>query len=355
MSIFRVEKNKNYTVISNYHLRDKNLSLRTIGLLSLILSLPESWDYSQAGLAAIVKDGEDSVRSGLKELEKFGYLERERERDENGRMKGVIYHIYETPKEQRDKTSETQTYGPQSPEVQESGDEKAAQVKNTPKKANATNSLPNSVNKNENFEPELDKPILESPTWENPILVKPTLVNPDEATPTWENKRQLSKDIPSIDISNKDSLNTDLQTTDLNNPSINLSDDGQVDRQSSAYKEALEEIIKENVGYDVFKRRIQSLDSQLDNDEIDLSTYDRTYMSYNTAVLDKVIGYMLDVLLSLNDDPIKIGDELIGRNMVKAKLHKVDFMKMKRVVFELSSNPNIKNPKKYAISMLYNA
>ena len=72
MSIFRVEKNKNYTVISNYHLRDKNLSLRTIGLLSIILSLPEDWDYSQAGLAAIVKDGVDSVRNGLKELEQYG-------------------------------------------------------------------------------------------------------------------------------------------------------------------------------------------------------------------------------------------------------------------------------------------
>ena len=164
MSIFRVEKNANYTVISNYHLRDKNLSLRTIGLLSLILSLPENWDYSQAGLAAIVKDGEDSVRSGLKELEKFGYLERERERDENGRMKGVVYHIYETPKEQRDKTAETKTHGPG--------------VKNTPKKANATNSLPNSANKSKSIElntPELDKPISGSPTWENPILVNPTL------------------------------------------------------------------------------------------------------------------------------------------------------------------------------------
>ena len=170
-----------------------------------------------------------------------------------------------------------------------------------------------------------------------------------------ENQRQLSKDIPSIDISNKDSLSTDLQTTDLNNPSINLSEDRQIDRHSTAYREALEEIIKENVAYDMFKRRMQSLDSQLDNDEIDLSTYEKSSLSYNTAVLDRVIGYMLDVLLSLNDDPVKIGDEVISRNMVKAKLNKVDFMKMKRVVFELSSNPTIKNPKKYAISMLYNA
>lgn len=346
MSIFRVEKNKNYTVLSNYHLRDKNLSLRTIGLLSLILSLPENWDYSQAGLTAIVKDGEDSVRSGLKELEKFGYLERERERDENGRMKGVIYHIYETPKEQRDKTTETKTHGP------------GSEVKKSPKKANATNSLPKTGNKSDDLEEnelELDKPILDSPIWENPILVNPTLDNPDEEVPGLENQRQLNKDIPSKDIANKDSLNTDLQTTDLNNPSINLSDDGQIVGQTTtAYREALEEIIKENVGYELFKRRMQSLDEQLDNDEIDLTSYDRAFMNYNLPAVNRIIGYMLDVLVSLNDDPIKIGDELIGRNMVKAKLHKVDFVKMKKVVYELSSNPNIKNPKKYAISMLYN-
>jgi predicted transcriptional regulator len=107
MSIFRVEKNANYTVISNYHLRDKNLSLKTIGLLSIILSLPETWDYSQAGLAAICKDGEDSIRSGLKELEKYGYLERERERDDSGRMKGSIYHIYEIPKNKRETIGNT--------------------------------------------------------------------------------------------------------------------------------------------------------------------------------------------------------------------------------------------------------
>lgn len=348
MSIFRVEKNSNYTVISNYHLRDKNLSLRTIGLLSLILSLPESWDYSQAGLTAIVKDGEDSVRTGLKELEKFGYLERERERDENGRMKGVIYHIYETPKEQRDKTAETKTYGANEAEEKP---KKAAPAKKSPKKANVTNSLPKMDNKNKDLElknTELDEPILGSPTWENPILVNPTLDNPKEEFPGLEKQGQI----------NKDTQNTDLLNTELNNPSIYQSTeeekDRQMDRHSIAYREAMEEIIKENVAYDMFQRKMQSLDEQLGNGDLDLDSYEKLSAYYNTAVLDKIIGYMIDVLLSLNDDPIKIGDELISRNMVKAKFNKVDFLKMKRVVFELGSNPSIKNPKKYAISMLYN-
>ena len=97
MAVFRIDKNKNYTVMSNYHLRDKNLSCKACGLLSKMLSLPEEWDYTTRGLATICRDGVDSIGTALKELEKTGYLVRNRLRDEKGRIMDTEYIIYETP------------------------------------------------------------------------------------------------------------------------------------------------------------------------------------------------------------------------------------------------------------------
>lgn len=95
--ILRVNKNTNYTVMSNQHLREPNMSLKAKGLLSLILSLPDNWDYSVSGLEALSKDGRDGVAAGLKELEKFGYLVRTRKMDELGHFAGFNYDIYEEP------------------------------------------------------------------------------------------------------------------------------------------------------------------------------------------------------------------------------------------------------------------
>ena len=98
MAIFRVEKTKDYTVMSNYHLRDTNLSLKAKGLLSLMLSLPEDWDYTTRGLAYICKEGIDAISAALRELENHGYLTRERFRLPNGRLGHVEYTIHEQPK-----------------------------------------------------------------------------------------------------------------------------------------------------------------------------------------------------------------------------------------------------------------
>ena len=97
MAVCRVEKTKNYTVMANYHLRDKRLSLKAVGLLSKMLSLPEEWDYTTRGLAAICKDGVDAIGAALKELENCGYLVRHRLRDDRGRMRDTEYVIYESP------------------------------------------------------------------------------------------------------------------------------------------------------------------------------------------------------------------------------------------------------------------
>ena len=99
MAVFRVEKTRNYTVMSNYHLRDKSLSLKAKGLLSLMLSLPEEWDYTTKGLAYICKDGVDSIRTAVRELEGAGYIVRTRERHTDGTLGGIEYTILEQPRE----------------------------------------------------------------------------------------------------------------------------------------------------------------------------------------------------------------------------------------------------------------
>ena len=97
MSVFRIEKNANYTVMSNYHLRDKSLPLKAKGLLSVMLSLPEDWDYTLKGLATLSADGLDTVRSAVNALEQAGYITRRQTSDERGRFAGNEYHVYEYP------------------------------------------------------------------------------------------------------------------------------------------------------------------------------------------------------------------------------------------------------------------
>ena len=98
MAVYRVEKTQNYTVMCNYHLRDKRLTLKAKGLLSLMLSLPEDWDFTTKGLAAISKDGIDCIRSTVKELESCGYVLRQRIRNDKGQMIATEYTILEQPR-----------------------------------------------------------------------------------------------------------------------------------------------------------------------------------------------------------------------------------------------------------------
>lgn len=93
---FKIEKNKNYTVMSNYHLRDRNLSLKAKGLLSFMLSLPDDWDYSMNGLVAVSKENISAIRTALHELEEQNYLQRIRHQKENGKFE-YEYIIYEEP------------------------------------------------------------------------------------------------------------------------------------------------------------------------------------------------------------------------------------------------------------------
>ena len=214
MAVFRVERNTGYTVMSNHHLRNKELSLKAKGLLSQMLSLPEDWDYTLAGLSYINREKIDAIREAVRELERAGYIQRSRERDEKGRLRGTDYIIYEQP------------------------------------------------------------PNLDLPTLENPTLGNPTLENPTQEKSTLENPMQLNKDIQKTDLPKKEKSNTDLSSTHSipilsPNPSPCGGAATPPERKGTeaAAQSAVEiyrEIIKDNIDYDILKQ-----DMKFDGDRLD--------------------------------------------------------------------------------------
>ena len=99
MAVLRVKKTKNFTVLSNHHLKNKELSLRSKGLLSVILSLPDNWDFTIKGLAAISKEGVDAIRSSIMELERAGYVKRRHLKSSSGKFSKTEYTFYEVPRQ----------------------------------------------------------------------------------------------------------------------------------------------------------------------------------------------------------------------------------------------------------------
>ena len=213
MAVFRVERNRGYTVMSNHHLRNRDLTLKAKGLLSQMLSLPDNWDYTLAGLSHINREKIDAIREAVRELEKAGYIVRSRERDEKGRLRGADYIIYE--------------------------------------------------------QPQLENPILENPTTDSPMLENPMTDNP-----TSENPTQLNKDISRTDLSKKEKSNTDISNTHSipilsPYPSPFTEDAAEPERKGTEAKtqsaiEIYREIIKENIEYDIL---IQ--DPHMDKDRLD--------------------------------------------------------------------------------------
>ena len=215
MAVFRVERNSGYTVMSNHHLRNKELTLKAKGLLSQMLSLPEDWDYTLAGLSHINRESIDAIRTAVWELEKAGYILRRQGRDEKGKMTAIEYTIYEQPQ----------------------------------------------------------------PVLENPIPGKPMLENPTTDNPTSENPTQLNKDISRTNLPKKEKSITDLSSThsipihSLN--SLPLDEDEAAEpperkrtEKNDAYR-VYEEIIKDNIDYDILLQD-RSLDRDRLNEIVDL-------------------------------------------------------------------------------------
>lgn len=168
-TVIRVEKTKNYTVMSNHHLKNKGLSLKSKGLLSTILSLPDNWNYSIAGLAALCRDGVDTVKSALTELEDAGYISRKRLRNSRGQLAGIEYTVHEIPvREEDNETTENVQMAVTEPEVE---------------------NPPQAVTE--------EKPKVENPPQESPLEEKHTLLNTNNILST----NILNTNTPSSTIS----------------------------------------------------------------------------------------------------------------------------------------------------------
>jgi hypothetical protein len=163
MPVFRVEKLGDYAVIAKHHLKNRALSYKAKGLMTFMLGVPDDWDFSLSGLATLASDGIDGVRSGIRELEKHGYLTRRRIRDDNGRLGDIEYTIHEMP----------QIPGDGDPDDPPDGSPRKPDEPTWEK-------------------PTLEKPTLEKPTLEKPMLVLPTLENPTQLNNNRLNNKKLS-------------------------------------------------------------------------------------------------------------------------------------------------------------------
>ena len=191
MAVFRIEKTRDYTVMSNHHLKDKTLTLKSKGLLSMMLSLPEEWNYTTRGLAAICREGVDSIGAALKELKTMGYIKRSQLRDEKGKITDTEYVIYETP--QVDPQTDPDT------------------------------ALPGTEN------PDMDKPCTAEPCTENPA--------------------QLNKDISSKQGSKKDISSTEISNPIQSNPPT--PEGARMGSDGMGAREIYREIILDNIEYDI--------------------------------------------------------------------------------------------------------
>ncbi len=211
-TVFRVNKTENYTVMSNYHLRDKRLSHKAKGILSEMLSLPPDWDYTLAGLAMLATDGVDSVRSGIKELERYGYLKRKQLRDyTSGKLQNNEYLVYERPEDNPDYNEE------ESNSISESTENKG-----------------------------------KSPLLENPITVKPTT-----AKPITENPTQL----------NTNSLNTNpLNTQSYQSRVSKLTDTSDEIDLIDNYRS----LIHDNISYDILKEQYSKSEIDLIDEMVEI-------------------------------------------------------------------------------------
>lgn len=290
MAVFRVEKNKGYTVMSNHHLRNKELSLKAKGLLSQMLSLPEDWDYTLAGLSFINREKIDAIREAVKELERAGYIVRSRERDEKGRLRGADYVIFEQPQ--------------------------------TP-------------------------PVLDLPTLENPTLDNPTLEKPTQEKPTLENPTQLNKDIQKTNLPKKEKSNIDLSSTDsIPIHSLNpLPYDGEAaeppERKRKEATDAYsvyEEIIKDNIEYDHFVRY-----GQVDKDRLDeiVSIILETVCSKRKTIRIAGDDYPAELVkakfMKLNSSHIEFVFDCMKENTTKIRNIKAAFIP--ETVYRVRRNP----------------
>ena len=308
MAVFRVERTRDYTVMSNHHLKNRSLSLKAKGLLSVMLSLPDEWDYTLRGLAAISKEGVDAIREAIRELEDAGYIVRSRGRNEKGQLSGTEYVIYEHPQQKANAPMLDFTTQEKSVVADEAKGHSAAEK---PLNSNTSGVAPGSCETSDNSG---KTPMWENPTLENPTLENPTQLNTKRSKTNSESKKQTPSSIH------------------LSIPSPSL----------SAQTE-------EGIGEDQVRKYRNQVKRNIDYFEIS-----EDYAA-NLEQLDEIVDLMVETLCSTRPTLSVAGDNLPA-SLVKERLLKINCMHIQYVMDSLKSNTTpVRNIKRYLLTVLFNA
>lgn len=294
MAVFRVEKNKSYTVMSNHHLRNRRLSLKAKGLLSQMLSLPEDWDYTLAGLASINKESKDAIRTAVRELEEAGYVVRRQTTDARGKFSVNEYIIHECPQVE---VSQEQPPEPTPEDCQET--------------------------------PPQSSPLLDHPLSENPTTGKPMTDNPSPENPTQLNTKGLNTD--------------ELSTDPTNYPSYPIpSYPSRRERSRPKRKEA------DGMDTDMNACR-EDLKAQL---EINLLCEGRPD---DRGKINEILELMVETLCSQQDN-FRIAGNVYPAYLVKERFKSLNSMHLEYVLNYLENNVTyVRNIKQYLLTALFNA
>lgn len=320
-TVFRVQKNANYTTMSNYHLKDRRLSYKAKGLLSVILSLPDEWDYSLKGLSYISNDGVDSVRNTVRELEKFGYISRGAQtRDERGRMSANTYYVYENPEQNPFFTPEEENglTEPNSTALENP-------TRSDPEEITA---LENPTRSNSDKSTALDFPITENPSTDNPTTENPTAVS-------YYNNKILTNQI-------------------LNNQSIHPSPPK--GKKSEDRIDGTDNREKNNFSFSSLKEKKAAFDEREKYREIIRRNIDYEYYPESEKKrVDEFVEIMLDVICSgsatVRANGAEIPAEAVRSRFLNIRSDHIDY-----VLDALHrSAPDIRNIRAYLITALYNA
>ena len=318
--VFRVEKTRDFTVMSNHHLRNKNLSLKAKGLLTIMLSLPDEWDFTMKGLASLSDDKITSVRSALKELEKAGYVQKSRVRKPNGQYGQANYIIHEYPAAPSD-----------GPKPTKKTDEDKT---NTEYSEHSISDKPISAAP-VSAEPVLAEPISDEPISDAPILDEPISDNPILAEPIQEKHRQLNTYISNTNLSNTDKSNT----YDIKYLSINHIGGHETDESAEAPDREMDE-------YDKYKRAVEQVKEQID--------YETLILTNSKGVVDDIVNNIAEVYVS--DRPTyKINGEDIEGWLVKSVFHDITYERVEAFLLDIEQlKTKICSKKKYLRTALYN-
>ena len=323
MPFFRVNKTKDYTIMANHHLKNRDLSLKAKGLLSVMLSLPEDWHFTVHGLVSICKEGRDSISGAVRELEEAGYIVRHRLRDKEGHINGLEYIIYETPQKPENNGPD----GGKTP-VEVEADMEEAEAAQEVNKENRTESCMSSpVTENPFMEEVTAIPAEKAPRTETPRSASPITENPLSARPMSERPSVL---LNTNRVNTKEPKTKSL-ITQVTNPSYPsypsyLSHQGEQDKVEQVRQE-----VREQVCYDVL---VQSVDQEL---------------------LDELVGLIVETLCD-KAQTICIGSHDYPAELVQERMRQIDSFCLEYVCACLrKSNPSIRNIKQYLLMALFNA